>query len=78
MNVEATTNAIDYRQFDTALDRCQTTLGRMPKQIVADGDYTNHTSVKAAEDSWRRLLWFLARDVGTNGTTMPMVAVPPL
>jgi transposase len=49
VNVEATTDAIDYRQLEPALDRCQTTLGRMPKQIVADGDYTNHTSVKAAE-----------------------------
>jgi transposase len=49
VNVEATTDAIDYRQLEPALDRCQTTLGRLPKQIVADGDYTNHTSVKAAE-----------------------------
>jgi transposase len=48
VNVEATTDAIDYRQLKPALDRCQTTLG-LPKQIVADGDYTNHASVKAAE-----------------------------
>ena len=41
VNVEATTDAIDYRQLEPALDRCQTTLGRLPKQIVADGDYTN-------------------------------------
>jgi len=49
VNVEATTDAIDYRQLAPALDRCETTLGRLPKQIVADGDYTNHASVKAAE-----------------------------
>ena len=60
VNVEATTDAIDYRQLKPALDRCGTTLGRLPKQIVADGDYTNHASVKAAEaagvnfyGSWR-------------------------
>jgi transposase len=49
VNVEATTDAIDYRQLEPALDRCKTTLGCLPKQIVADGDYTNHSSVKAAE-----------------------------
>src|SRR5580658_5494089 len=64
INVEATTDATDYRQLEPALGRCKTTLGRLPKQIVADGDYTNHDSVKAAEtagvtfygswqDSWR-------------------------
>jgi transposase len=51
VNVEATTDAIDYRQLESALTRCQTTLGCLPKQIVADGDYTNHASVKAAESS---------------------------
>ena len=64
VNVEATTDAIDYRQIKPALERCATTLGRKPKQIVADGDYTNHASVQAAaehgvdfygswQDSWR-------------------------
>lgn len=64
VNVEATTDAIDYRQLKPALERCQTTLGKAPKQIVADGDYTNHASVQAAadcgvdfygswQDSWR-------------------------
>jgi transposase len=64
VNVEATTDAIDYRQLEPALDRCQETLGCKPKQIVADGDYTNHASVKAAatggvdfygswQDSWK-------------------------
>jgi transposase len=51
VNVEATTDAIDYRQLEPALKRCQATLGCLPKQIVADGDYTNHASVKAAESS---------------------------
>jgi transposase len=64
VNVEATTDAIDYRQLKPALERCQTTLGRTPKQLVADGDYTNHASVQAAaacgvdfygswQDSWK-------------------------
>jgi transposase len=48
VNVEATTDAIDYRQLEPALDRCQQTLGCRPPQIVADGDYTNHASVQAA------------------------------
>ncbi len=50
VNVEATTDAIDYRQLKPALERCETTLGQKPKQIVADGDYTNHASVRAAAD----------------------------
>src|SRR5216684_1990191 len=64
VNVDATTDAIDYRQLQPALKRCETTLGRKPKQIVADGDYTNHASVQAAaaygvdfygswQDSWK-------------------------
>jgi hypothetical protein len=48
VNVDATTDAIDYRQMQPALERCETTLGQKPKQIVADGDYTNHASVQAA------------------------------
>jgi transposase len=48
VNVEATTDAIDYRQVAPALDRCKTKLGRLPNQLVADGDYTNHSSVQAA------------------------------
>jgi len=50
VNVEATTDAIDYRQLKPALERCVTTLGQRPKQIVADGDYTNHASVQAAAE----------------------------
>jgi hypothetical protein len=48
VNVEATTDAIDYRQLDSALERCQEELGCQPQQVVADGDYTNHASVQAA------------------------------
>jgi hypothetical protein len=48
VNVEATTDAIDYRQVKAALARCQEKLGALPKQLVADGDYTNHRSVQAA------------------------------
>ena len=43
-----------------ALERCATTLGRKPKQIVADGDYTNHASVQAAVDQGVGLLRVLA------------------
>jgi len=64
VNVEATTDAIDYRQLEPALERCKETLARLPKQIVADGDYTNHASVQVAaasgvdfygswQDSWK-------------------------
>ena len=64
VNVEATTDAIDYRQLEPALERCQQKCGRPPQQIVADGDYTNHASVQAAaahgvdfygswQDSWK-------------------------
>ncbi len=48
VNVEATTDAIDYRQMGPALSRCLETLGCRPQQILADGDYTNHASVQAA------------------------------
>ncbi len=64
VNVVATTDAIDYRQLEPALQRCKETLGQLPKQIVADGDYTNHASVQGAaacgvdfygswQDSWK-------------------------
>jgi transposase len=51
VNVEATTDAVDYRQLEPALQRCKETLGQLPKLIVADGDYTNHASVQAAAAS---------------------------
>ena len=64
VNVEATTDAIDYRQLEPALERCRQTLECRPQQVVADGDYTNHASVGAAaacgvdfygswQESWR-------------------------
>jgi hypothetical protein len=48
VNVEATTDAVDHRQLAPALERCEQTLGRLPQQVVGDGDYTNHASVQAA------------------------------
>ena len=48
VNVEATTDAVDHHQLESALERCAQTLGRHPQQVVADGDYTNHASVQAA------------------------------
>lgn len=50
VNVEAATDAIDYRQLKPALERCDTTLGQTPNQILADGNYTNHASVQAAAE----------------------------
>jgi hypothetical protein len=35
VNVEATTDAIDYRQVDAALKRCEEHLGILPTQLVA-------------------------------------------
>ena len=67
VNVEATIDAIDYRQLEPALDRCKTTVSCLPKQIVADGDYTNHASVKAAAAAGVRFLWFLARELEASG-----------
>jgi transposase len=37
VNVEATTDAVDYRQVESALQRCRAELGTLPKQLVADG-----------------------------------------
>jgi len=48
VNVEATTDAVDHHQLGPALKRCAQTLGRLPQQVVADGDYTNHASVQVA------------------------------
>jgi len=50
VNVEATTDAIDYRQLGAALERCETKVGALPQQVVADGDYTNHASVQSAAE----------------------------
>jgi len=51
VNVEATTDAVDHHQLAPALERCEQTLGRLPQQVVADGDDTNHASVEAAANS---------------------------
>jgi hypothetical protein len=75
VNVEATTDAIDYRQMKPALERCAKALGRKPKQIVADGDYTNHASVQVAADhgvdfygSWQESWRAVERDAhGRHG-----------
>ena len=64
VNVDATTEGIDHHQLAPALERCEQTLGRLPQQVVADGNYTNHASVAAAancgvdfygswQDSWK-------------------------
>jgi len=64
VNVEATTDAIDYRQLDAALQRCAEKVGGLPQPVIADGDYTNHAAVHAAaargvdfygswQNSWR-------------------------
>jgi transposase len=50
VNVDATTDAVDHHQLAPALERCEQTLGRLPQQVVADGDYTHHASVQAAAD----------------------------
>ena len=50
VNVQATTDAVDHHQLAPALERCEQTLGCLPQQVVADGDYTNHASVQAAAD----------------------------
>lgn len=75
VNVEASIDAIDYRQLGPAIERCETMLGREPKQIVADGDYTNHASVQGAapggvdfygswQDSWKPMDQRCARPQG--------------
>jgi len=50
VNVGATTEGVDHQQLAPALERCEQTLGRLPQQVVADGNYTNHASVEAAAD----------------------------
>jgi hypothetical protein len=48
VNVDATTEGIDHPQLAPALERCEQTLGHLPQQVVADGNYTHHASVEAA------------------------------
>jgi hypothetical protein len=45
VNVEATTERSITASYNRRSDRCEGTLGKKPKQIVADGDYSNHASV---------------------------------
>jgi hypothetical protein len=45
----ALTNDVnDHHQLAPAIKRIQATLGRTPKQLLADGDFTNNASVLAA------------------------------
>ena len=75
MNVEATTDAVDHHQLAPALERCEQTLGRHPGQVVADGDYTNHASVRR-----RRIAEWIFMDrgrrVGNPANAMPKAAAP--
>lgn len=48
VEVAVSTDAIDYRQLEPALDRVLARYGRYPGEVLADGDYTNHASVQAA------------------------------
>jgi hypothetical protein len=68
VNVEATTDAMDYRQLDSALERCEEKVGRLPQQLVADGDYTHHASVQAAVAHGVDFYSFLAEQLETDGT----------
>ncbi len=47
VDVEATNEANDAQQLVPAIARIEQTTGRRPGQVVADGDYTNHETVKA-------------------------------
>jgi hypothetical protein len=76
LNVEATTDAIDYRQLQPARsNRCERTLGKKPKQVVADGDYTNSRRCK-----WRQLAgWTLmdrGKTAGNQSNAMSKAAAP--
>jgi len=67
---------IDYRQLDPALERCEQKLGRAPRQIVADGDYTNHASVQAAATHGVDFLRFVARELEAHRAATRRVAAP--
>ena len=57
---------------------CQQTVECLPKRIVADGDYTNHASVQAAEVFEGQFLWFLGMTAGNRASMTPTVAVESL
>jgi hypothetical protein len=61
VNVEATTDAVDCRQLKPALDRCEETLGCLPKHLIADGHYTNRCGCAGCREVWGRLLRLVAR-----------------
>lgn len=50
VGVAVSKNPSDAAQLSPALERMQETLGQYPRQIVADGDYTNRESVIAAAE----------------------------
>jgi transposase len=57
------TNAVnDSEQLVPAMERLEQTFGRMPSQVIADGDYTNYQSVAAMAElkidfygSWKKI-----------------------
>jgi transposase len=83
VNVEATTDAIDYRQLASALDRCEDRFEKQPQQIIADGDYTNHASVQAAAErgvdfygSWQNSWKASERDAAGRSGVFVSTAFP--
>jgi hypothetical protein len=68
-----------YRQMQPALERCERTLGQKPKQIVADGGYTNHASVQAPAACGVDFLWTSmdrGKIAGSQPNTMRKAAAP--
>jgi hypothetical protein len=61
VNVEATTDAIDYRQLEPALQRCEQRLELQPHQLIRR--WRLHQSCVGAGGSrtWRGFLRFLAK-----------------
>jgi hypothetical protein len=60
VNVDATTDAIDYRQMQPGLERCGNTLGQKPKLIARRR--LHQSRVGAVGRSLRGgLLWIVAR-----------------
>jgi hypothetical protein len=66
VNVLAFIDAIDYRQLGPAIERCETMLGRKPKQ---SGRWRLHQPRVGASGRswWRRLLWIVARRLEADG-----------
>jgi transposase len=60
--VEVTNAANDSEQLLPAIERLEQTFDRKPRQVIADGDYTNYRSVEAMADleidfygSWKQM-----------------------